>query len=76
MVGYSHNDQFIIYKNLNNTSNKYYSWYGNTQSYVDKRFPSFSVYDYDPVTFKLIDYTQYYANLTDIILTDNFKFQK
>ena len=27
-------------------------------------------------TFKLIDYTQYYANLTDIILMDNFKFQK
>ena len=42
----------------------------------DKRFPSFRVYDYDPTTFKLIDYTQYYANLTDIILTNNFKFQK
>ena len=42
----------------------------------DKRFPSFRVCDYDPTTFKLIDYTQYYANLTDIILTDNFKFQK
>ena len=42
----------------------------------DKRFPSFRIYEYDPITFELIDYTQYYANLTEIILTDNFNFKK
>lgn len=75
--GHSHNDQFIIYRNDNDTSNNYYSCGMITPSLMpDKRFPSFRIYDYDPLTFKLIDYTQYYANLTEIILTNNFEFKK
>ena len=75
--GHSHNDQFIIYKNHNDTYDNYYSCGMITPSLMsDKRFPSFRINDYDPLTFKLIDYTQYYANLTEIILTNNFEFKK
>ena len=34
------------------------------------------IYEYDTDTFKMLDYTQYYSNLTKVILEDKILYEK
>ena len=76
--GHSHNDQFILLgKNDSNNQLVYYSAGMVGPSIMpDKRFPAFRIYEYDTDTFKLLDYTQYYSNLTKVILEDKILYEK
>ena len=76
--GHSHNDQFILLgKNDSNNQLEYYSAGMVGPSIMpDKRFPAFRIYEYDTDTFKLLDYTQYYSNLTKVILEDKILYEK
>lgn len=76
--GHSHNDQFILLgKNDSNNELEYYSAGMVSPSIMpDKRFPAFRIYEYDTNTFKLIDYTQYYSNLTKVISEDKMIYEK
>ena len=68
--GHSHNDQFILYQHtdyLTNISTIHSSGMVGPSIMPDKRFPAFRIYEYDTDTFSLIDYTQYVANLSEII---------
>jgi hypothetical protein len=76
--GHSHNDQFILLgKNNSNNQVEYYSAGMVGPSIMpDKRFPAFRIYKYDTDTFKLLDYIQYYSNLTKVILEDKILYEK
>ncbi len=76
--GHSHNDQFILYQNTdyNNKTSSFSLGMVGPSIMPDKRFPAFRIYDYNPDTFQLIDYTQYYCNLSKVILTDNLEYTK
>ena len=71
--GHSHNDQFVLYKDDDH-------FFGTAvvgpSLMPDKRFPSFRIYQYDTTDFTLLDYSQYVANLTDIILQDKIMYTK
>ena len=74
--GHSHNDQFVLLgKNNTNNELEYYSAGMVGPSIMpDKRFPNFRIYEYDTDSFKLLDYTQYYSNLTKVIEEDNISY--
>jgi len=77
--GHSHNDQFILYQNTDSNTNQITSFSAGMVSpsiMPDKRFPAFRIYDYNSSTFDLIDYTQYYCNLTDVIIKDKMSYSK
>lgn len=76
--GHSHNDQFVLLsKNNGNNEPEYYSSGMVGPSIMpDKRFPAFRIYEYDTDSFKLLDYTQYYSNLTKVIEEDNMSYDK
>ena len=76
--GHSHNDQFVLYRDVDNTTGKE-TYFGTAvvgaSLMPDKRFPSFRIYQYNQTDFSLIDYTQYVANLTDVIVRDKLMYK-
>ena len=76
--GHSHNDQFILFQHTdsNNKTVSFSSGIVGPSIMPDKRFPAFRIYEYNTDTFELLDYTQYYANLTDTILNNRILYKK
>jgi len=68
--GHSHKDRFLLYK-----KNKDFVNFGiiNPSIYTDNDFPSFRVYSYKN---NILNYDNYYCNLTKIIETDKFDCKK
>jgi len=68
--GHSHTDRFLLYKKNNDFVN-----FGiiNPSIYTDNDFPSFRVYYYKN---NILNYNNYFCNLTKIIETDIFECNK
>ena len=73
--GHSHNDQFILFKN-NLTNEIYMNAVVGPSIMPDKRFPAFRIYEYDQSKYSLIDYTQYYCNLSEVIENNKLTYTK
>ena len=68
--GHSHDDFHFVYPN-----NTGVGWI--TASIMpDQHFPSFRIFDYNPDTMVINDYTQYVANLTYLTETNNLTYYK
>ena len=68
--GHSHKDRILLYK-INNTFTNYALI--NPSIYTDNDFPSFRIYTYEN---NILNYENYYCNLTRIIETDTFLCEK
>ena len=68
--GHSHCDRFLLYKKNNDFDNFAII---NPSIYTDNDFPSFRVYSYEN---NILNYDNYFCNLTKIIETDIFDCEK
>lgn len=67
--GHSHNDFHFVYPNSTGIG-----WV--TPSIMpDQHYPAFRVFEYDPITFTILDYIQYTANLTEADEKDELIFR-
>ena len=70
--GHTHNDQLTVYEKDGEIFGG--GWTGPSVM-PDNRFPSYRIYEYDKDTMKILDYTQYVANMSKVLELDDVVYE-